>query len=428
MCCLPLALLACAWTPPDNPNPLAVSSLRNTIAGTVAWPGEGDPSTTSVTIYEADRPGPPAGTGAPLTFAMINPDAFTTATSGLMAASFATSNLPDGDFLVNALMDVDGDFHPFTGVLAGATCGDWVGTHLESLDSTASGIVTASGGVRVDDVPVVLGIEVLTERPVFQFVQPPLLSKQTGRDSATDPLRTLEMLYRLRATGLSTALGDDLELQLGGPCAPDPAIEESACGSLPSCACDPASDPCDTAFWLWMVDDDGDGLVDPHPGEAQAASGVLNVWPRIYLEFLGERTLDASGVGYDSGLAEGERWVSENFPMGLELIAAGSSAAGIGPVGLPFPANEVSVLWSPVFQHYWAGGQDGEDAAGPFDLVDLRDPALSIEDVPSGSWSLTLVSWSGQTWTLPNDVGNLGLPSFDPIYDNTTQAEVLTLE
>ncbi|MEZ4234594.1 MAG: hypothetical protein R3F59_00195 [Myxococcota bacterium] len=41
---------------------------------------------------------------------------------------------------------------------------------------------------------------------------------------------------------------------------------------------------------------------------------------------------------------------------------------------------------------------------------------------------MTLGVVHAQTWTLPNDVGLLGLPSLDPGLDPTLQAQPLVLE
>jgi hypothetical protein len=163
-----------------------------------------------------------------------------------------------------------------------------------------------------------------------------------------------------------------------------------------------------------MVDADEDGVLDPYPGETQAEAGFYDVWPRVYIEYTGE-------------LPEGERWVSENFPLGFDL-AINPDPAQFGPLGVPFPVESLSVLWSPVFRHYWEGGTDGTDVSGPFDYVDLRDADVASEDVPAGQYALTVVSFTGQTWSLPNDIGLLDLPSFDDSLDNRTQLGVLTVE
>ena len=132
-------------------------------------------------------------------------------------------------------------------------------------------------------------------------------------------------------------------------------------------------------------------------------------------------------MSYESGLAEGERWVSENFPLGLELLT-NPDVTAYGPLGVPFPVHSLSVLWSPVFRHYWPGGTDGQDAGGPFDYLDLRAADVAVDAVPAGHYSITVVSFTGQTWTLPNEAGLLSLPSLDPQDDASTQAGVLFIE
>ena len=410
-------LTACAWDAPTNTNALSAPELPNVLSGVVAYPGDGEPATTFITIYDANNPGPPSGLGSPLTFSAVTTDAYTTDTTGLQSAPWFVGDLQDGDYLVNALMDLDGDFHPFTGVLTGATCGDWIGTHLASLDSTTPAVVSAEGGVEIDDLPVVLGVEVTTERPVFKLAtnaegEPPAISREIGKQSGANILLATQMLYTMEATAVSTALSPELPVDLGPACTPDPAID---CSLTSICPCDLATlQPCDTALWVWMVDADEDGVLDPYPGQTQAEAGFYDVWPRVYIEYTGE-------------LPEGERWVSENFPLGFDL-AINPDPAQFGPLGVPFPVESLSVLWSPVFRHYWEGGTDGTDASGPFDYVDLRDADVASEDVPAGQYALTVVSFTGQTWTLPNDIGLLDLPSFDDSLDNRSQLGVLTVE
>ncbi|MFT4621790.1 MAG: hypothetical protein ACI8PZ_000442 [Myxococcota bacterium] len=422
---LPLLLAACAWDAPDNTNAQSAPPLDNVLSGVIAWPGGDDPEHSFVTVYDANNPGPPAGLGRPLTFATIPSSTFTTDTSGLKSATWAVGNLPDGEFLVNGLMDRDGDFSPLTGVLAGATCGDWVGTHVADLTSTNPGVITAEGGVEVDNLPVVLGAELSTERPVFQFVTDddgnmPAVERAIGKQSGANLLLATQMRYRITPTGVDSNLTDDIAVDLGPPCQPDPSAN---CGVDAACSCDLATfSACDTALWMWTVDADDDGDLDLYPGETQSEAGFRDVWPRIYIEYIGEPVEVDGEVVYESGLEPGERWVSENFPLGFELTL-NPDPTPYGPLDVPFPVNELSVLWSPVFRHYWEGGMAGADANGPFDYVDLRQDDVAVEDVPAGRYSVTVVSFTGQTWTLPNDLG--GVPSNDAAYDNITQAGFL---
>ena len=427
-----LLISACAWDAPINPNEEAAPPLDNVLSGVVAWPGDGDPADTFITVYAADNPGPPAGLGGPVTFSAVPADTWTTDTTGLQSAPWAVGSLPDGAYLVNALMDRDGDFNPLAPSLTGATCGDWVGTHLADLSSTAPGAITAEGGVEVHDLPVILGAEVSTERPVFQLLPdadgvPPVMSRQTGKESGANLLLALQMQYDIRPTSVDTALeasdGTLLPVELGPACQPDPALD---CTAASACPCDLATlAPCDTALWVWMVDADDDGAIDPYPGETQAAAGFLDVWPRVYLEYVGTPTEVDGEVVLESDLEPGERWVSENFPLGFDLVLD-PDGSRFGPIDVPFPVETLSVLWSPVFRHYWEGGTDGTDANGPFDYVDLRAADVAVDDVPAGQYAVTLVSFTGQTWTLPNEIALL--PSNDGSVDNATQGATLTVQ
>lgn len=400
---LSLALLgsACAWEPPLNSNELAAPPLLNTLSGPVVLLGDVEPATTYVTVYDADDPGPPAGTGAPLTFGTVPAASYSTEDAGIRAASYTITQLPDGAYLLNALMDTDGDFNPFTPALAGATCGDWVGTHLASLEAPLPAAISLEGGGAYGDVPVFLASPITTERPAFTFVGVPELSLRGVLEGTTPPL------LRVSATGIDTAFHPELPLQLDPACDPEPG-----CDQLTYCPCDlQAFEPCTTAIHVWMVDADADGIPDPHPGPAQAAAGLRDVWPRVYLEHLGQLpTFEHQGQQLP------ERWVSEAYPLAAELGAAlqAGTPDAIAEVGVPTPFQDLSITFAPIFLHYHADGADGEDANGPFDLVDLTQGA-SVEQVPLESWSVTLVTHTGQTWTLPNEISAIPRDGdFDP--------------
>jgi hypothetical protein len=128
-----------------------------------------------------------------------------------------------------------------------------------------------------------------------------------------------------------------------------------------------------------------------------------------------------------------ERWLSEAFPLALEIFFAasgagqpfGEAAAGFGPVGTPFPVQELSISFSPLFLHFHAGGTSGVTADGPFDIV--TPTAADPGGVPTGAWSVTLMSFTGQTWTVPNEIATLGLPQLDPELSQEAQGGTLQL-
>jgi hypothetical protein len=420
-------LASCEYDAPLNTNELSAPGLGNVISGVVVS-GATDPGNTLVTVYAADNPGPPTGTGAPLTFAPVPAHTYTGAGAGIQSAPFAVTGLENGSYLVNALVDNDGDFNPFVSALAGATCGDWVGTHVQEVTGTDPAVVTVRGGKQRHDVTVVAGLEIISERPAFTFVSPVEMSKATGKESGENILIALDLTYRIRTTGVATAFGDGLPLDLAPACDTDPTLP-STCETSPSCRCDPETlAPCDGAFWLYFADNDGDGVTDPYPAELQASAGLMDVWPRVYLSYLGEPVEEDGVKSFVNDVPEGERWVAENYPLGIEIALNGGNTEPFGTTGVPFPVNEMSVLWSPVFRHYHPDGVDGEDVAnGPFDFIDLRLPEYDVDDVPSGHWSVTLISWTGQTWAMPNEIGLQGLPSLDAGFVPSTQAETLVI-
>jgi hypothetical protein len=231
---------------------------------------------------------------------------------------------------------------------------------------------------------------------------------------------------------------DPFTLSLGPSCAPlpDPPAPYPACADLPTCGCDPATlAPCGTALYLWLVDADADGVVDPDPDPDLAAAGIFDVWPRVYLEFTGELA-----TFEHEGRILPERWVSQAFPLLGEAVTVATQSAYAGypispaqaagllgaPVGTPTPLHSLSVTFTPVFVHYHADGVLVDPAKGPYDVVDLGAGGVLPPEV-LGAWAVTLVSFTGQTWTLPNDIGLLGLPSIDPLFDPTTQAVPLYL-
>ena len=423
---LPLLVAACTWDAPINDNPLGVPPLLNAIEGTIVFAGEGDLGPTYVTVYDANNPGPPAGTGGPITFSTVPASSYSTTAAGVQSASYSVSQLPDGGFFLNALIDVDGDFNPFAGVLAGATCGDWVGTHLADLSNTLPAVVPVEGGIGRTDITIVVGAQLATERPVFELLSDPAISLGAA---ATSPIPAL---FRIGATAINTAFSEEVPLSLGPACLPEADLG-AACAEAPACPCeDEAPPPCATTIPTWLVDADADGVVDPYPAEQQAAAGLLDIWPRTYLEYVGE-PLEA--FEHDGQLVP-ERWVAEAFPLAAEIggtalyttLPPGEAAAVLFPdnVGIPFDAAELSITFAPLFVHYHADGQAGVDANGPFDVVDLTAPDAVIDDVPLGAYAVTLITHTGQTWTLPNEVGLNELPPLAGT-DLTPQGAALVL-
>lgn len=360
---LPLAL-ACAWDAPLDPD---YAGGLNVIEGTITV----DSATSGpvlVLLYDAADPPPPEGTGRPINFTTVTEHAFDGAT-GLRSADYAFTNVPDGDWLVVAVQDTDGDFNPLFTPTAGATCGDVGGAHIDSLTSGEPAVVSTQGGVVASGVGVIVASVVPFERPAFVFV-----NNAVSQDGS-DPLFTVS------STGVSSVTGvTDEPYTLTGPF--------------------DGTDTCDTAFWVFIPDDDGDGTPNAHPNASFAAAGLPEIWPRFYLQYLGDGAVT---------LAEDEVYASEVVINPTEILT--SLALGEISTNTLIPSTELSLYYPGAAQHTVGG-----------------ETSLVVgAEVPTGSWALTAVSLTGQTWTLPNALASL--PSGDEAsFVPATQSAALLIE
>lgn len=354
----------------------------NVIAGEVVVSGVDEPANVVVLLFDAADPGPPAGTGSPLTFTTVAADAFHGQADGLQGAPYTFTGIPDGTYLVQGLMDRDGDFNPFEGTLAGSTCGDVVGGHLDDVVAQQLAPVRVEGGQLLDGIPLLLALQVPFERPAFA-----LDGASVSQSAAADPLTP--QTFTLAATAVHTAFGEDLPLDLDGPCVPVPD----------SPLCDPTQlQPCQTALWVNVRDGDADGVPDLRP------EGIPDVWPRVYLQLI------------DDSLEPGEAWSAEALPLGAELGAMALGAPAPVPFGQPVPLGQLSVTWLPVAVHTLPDGTE--------ERVDLREGGA----IPTGAWAVTVVLESGQTWTVPNTLAEIGVSTQPDRFDPTTQGQVLVIE
>lgn len=379
-----LCAVACAYTAPLDPDAPAAGSV---LAGEVVVTGVEIPGDVIVLAYDATNPPPPAGTGAPLTFTTVAASSFTRPGAGIAAAPYTLTSLPPGDYLLQALMDLDGDFNPFVDVAAGATCGDVAGAHVTDLATAEPAVVTLPASTRLDDVSIVIGSVVSIERPAF------VPSGTVSRAASLDP--TTPQRFELTATAVHTAIAEDFPLDLAGPCAPVPDQP----------FCDPTQlDLCDTAIWVHVVDANGDGVPDLRP-DLPVEAGIPDIWPRVYLQWL-----DAPN---------GETWSAEAIPLLAELGAMQLGAPAPVPFGRPVPLSKASVTWLPIARRTVDGGEP--------ETIDLRQ-TLDPTSIPEGAWSVTVVSESGQTWTVPNALAQIGVTTQPDRFDPTTQGAALTVD
>ncbi len=354
---LALLLLACAYEVPADPDAPAV---LNVLSGTVFVTGTDVVADTIMVLYDANNPPPPAGTGRPVSFATVPASTYTAADAGgLRAAPWALTDVPDGEWLVSALMDVDANFNPITTSNSGSTCGDWVGAYFADISTGVSATIPVSGGVRLDGLTVAIGREVATQRPAFEIVV---------SETTSDTIQaTFGSPFQLASIGVHSEV-----YELAGPF--------------------DGTEMCDTAFWTFATDTDGDGAADPHPNENFAAVGTKDYWPRVYLRYNGETPA-------------GEYYASEALPL------AAAFGVGLPPVNTPTPITTFDLLFPGKAIHVYADG---------------TEEVLEGEAIPRGEWSITVVQFTGQTWTLPNVLA--AYPATDPSFDPAGQAAVLTIE
>lgn len=376
---LSVALLgvACDYTPPLDPGAPAV---LNGIAGTVVLGADVPTDDVLVLLYDAADPPPPAGLGRPFTFATVPASAFTGDGVGMQGAPFTLTEVPDGTWLVTAVMDVDDDFFPLLDSNAGPTCGDWRGAHLADLATLDVAPVTVAGGERLEGVSVLLAEEYTTERPAFEFSD-----NSVEMGFLLEPELELARLSELAFSLESVAIDSDL-LRLAGP--------------------DEATADCLTGF-LVLVEPDAAGAPAPHweygalevPEGNTAAQFLQNnayaVWPRVLAVYTGEG---------DVALAPGEAYVSE-------AIHDPAKVAGEWPVGAPFPVSSLDLTFVPGVQHILPDGS----------VELLLDP----REVPQGEWAVTVVSVTGQSWTVPNETAVFPVTSDD--FDSGAQGARLTV-
>lgn len=337
---------------------------NNTLAGELVVSGLEDPGNAYILLYDANDPPPPSGTGRPVNFAAVPASRFTGEGVGLQAAPWEMAGVPDGTYLVTTLVDQDFNFHPLIGTNSGATCGDVVGAHLADATSGTIATVTVSGGVLLDNVTVVAASVIPVQRPVFT-------TTTTSVSRASDETQ----LVALSSSAVAVAYAEGVSIQLDGPF--------------------DGQDPCDTAFFVEVMDADGDGAPDPHPNEAYAAQGLLDIWPRIYLSHLSP--------------PEGESYAAE-LPIYPDFVLSGQV-----PVNTPVLLTSLNLVYVPAALHTTGVGTDQE-----------LEETVTGADVPAGLWSISVISATGQTWTVPNEAA-AGV-SLSPDFDPASQGVALVVE
>lgn len=372
-CVLPL-LSACGWEAPIDPD---AGAVLNSIEGTVMVSGNSSPGYANIIVFAADDPPPPYGTGSPLTFSTVPPDAFTgAATTGFQSAPFGVTQLPDGDYLLAAWIDNDGDFSAFFSATAGATCGDDIGRHVVDTASGEWAVVTVAGGELVEGVTILAEQELEYERPAFEFLTEDRADGFSGINEIDldEAIAGNNQLFTLVATGIDTE-----EISLEGPW--DGEGEPDACEVF--------------VPWYLVEDPDQPGLPLAHPLYGDLSGIAYLVWPRIYAQYLGD--------GDVALLSEDDVYATEAIVLPTALWTGDVVPGGI------FNTTEITAVFAPGVQHF---------------LPDGTVEVLYDDDVPRGSYAITLMNHHGQTWTVPNEIPDFSLgEGFDP----TGQTQFLTV-
>lgn len=385
-------LASCAWEPQQHPGH---GSPPNVISGEVVANGVTTPSTTIIFVASADNPMPPLGTGRPATFSSVPASEYTGQSAGLQSASYAVTGVPDGDYLITGFMDVDGDFHPTVDALSGATCGDIGGAHLADLQTGTLAAVSVSGGELLDDVTIVLGSTFTVERPAFY----PLAWNETaGAYVPGMPVVSIGRAvagayetFKVASTAVHAAYRNEddevtLTYDLEGPYEVQGDRWDPYLGTP----------TCEVAFFGWVKDSDENGVPDEHPD--YPGTGLLDIWPRFGLTFLGD-PVDTNSDGFpdafENDLATGESWSSPAAVSPLSVLLTGEL-----PVGVPFLTDLLDVLYVPAAAHTYPASES--DCLGDWANGLCTETVLVPSEIPRGAWALTVISETGQTWTVPN--------------------------
>jgi len=322
-----------------------------------------EPTDVFLMVFAEDDPPPPAGLGAPVDFVAVGEGDFEDGVEGLLAADFEVLGVASGAWSITALGDEDGDFQPLLLATAGATCGDQVGGHFADGELAT---LDVESGELVDGIAVELAWSLATERPAFVVEEGQLVA-------ASGELQTFELV--------STAINSPVVV-LDGPW--------------------DGTGECQVAFHLSGVDDDGDGFVDPDPDEERAQAGAWAVWPHVVMSYTGEG---------DVALEAGESYVAAPW---VDLTAIDDPGVTVTRGGVHIAGPVVLTRLPLSFA-----------SAALHALPDGTTEVVTGAEVPAGTWSITVIEATGQTWTVPNELPGFG--SLGGTYDPVLQAVGVTL-
>ncbi|HJN74473.1 MAG TPA: hypothetical protein QGF58_11120 [Myxococcota bacterium] len=377
-------LLGCAYEAPfvdygDYPETVVLSGdvvLTSGSASTQSIDSGGellDRRVGHVLIYEADDLPPPNGFGSPIALATIGSNEWGagsgerlgTYAEGVVSAPWGVTGLASGDYVVSALIDNDDDFNPFfTDFAGGATCGDQLGAYV--LDAASGEILPLSVEApdHVDGITILVGDPLPWERPAYGLGAM-ALETLPHRNLENNVFNVHDHEFDLDSTGISHPL---LELE------------------------DPTAEDCPTTFTVIARDKDGDGVADPHPVEAAAGLGAIDMWPVVVMRHLldedgnppEQATISQALIDFrpnpdDGGATPFQRALTHSDDWVLPAAMVPNA---------PYSSSRLPLLWTGTAVPVLEDGSYGEELVG--------------DEVPTGTWGLVVINHTGQIWMTPN--------------------------
>jgi hypothetical protein len=170
------ALAAAACT---SPNVDEYQSHTGIVQGTVLYPSGKVRGNAIVFLFKADDPPPPEGSGSPVSFVVVSAhDLFHDIPAGVpgtFAAPFTIPTVPPGTYQIRAFLDSHASFNPTIDLLNQPTAGDVGGGYVDP--ATAAFLpVTVAMDQSSSEITVVLGVNILDERPAFAITSTPSIT------------------------------------------------------------------------------------------------------------------------------------------------------------------------------------------------------------------------------------------------------------
>jgi hypothetical protein len=312
-------------------------------------------------LFDAAKPPPPAGTGSPVSFTTVSRSALFGGLGqgdGPFSAPFAFSLVKPGDYLIKGIIDVNADFIPWYKVTADANAGDVGGAAVDPSTLAPLVIHVAPDALEV---PVSFSdaAKVPVDRPVFQVM-------------TTGP--SVMVINGMPPVGIDLV---PQPINLG-------AVHEAR-----------------PVFLAQLIDDNHDGIPDKN------IDGSPAMWPKVVVRKIadGDNPL-VDDMGDFTHVVMGTRLDPDGIPD-VVVLAAGFDPTELLPVLLdangkpvptPVPVTKLHLVIKPL----------ALDAANPLAPV----PLISM---PPGRYAIVLISVTGQTWRVPNELApglgsKLGLP------------------